>query len=178
MSVSGFEFEVVAQDGAARRGVIRTPHGTLETPGFFAVATRAALKSLDPEAGRRAGVQALIANTYHLEMQPGAATIAAAGGLHRLMAWDGVLATDSGGFQVFSLQHGQVADEVKGRRRLPLGPPVVPPERGDDSNAPMVHVDEDGVEFRSYIDGSRHRFTPESCIALQRDLGADICFAL
>src|SRR5919204_4342667 len=148
MSVSGFEFEVVAQDGAARRGVIRTPHGTLETPGFFAVATRAALKSLDPEAGRRSGVQALIANTYPLEMQPGAATVAAAGGLHRLMAWNGVLATDSGGFQVFSLRHGQVADEVKGRRRLltpAAHPSLRPAERGEEVIEP-VRVDEDGVD--------------------------------
>src|SRR5438067_13500514 len=88
--MSGFEFLVLAEDGAARRGVIRTPHGSLETPGFIAVATRAALKSLDPEAARRAGVQALIANTYHLEMQPGAARVAAAGGLHRLMGWQGL----------------------------------------------------------------------------------------
>jgi queuine tRNA-ribosyltransferase len=169
MAVSRFEFEVVAEDRAARRGVIRTPHGTLETPGFFAVATRAALKSLDPEAARRAGVQALIANTYHLEMQPGAATVAATGGLHRLMGWDGVLATDSGGFQVFSLRHGQVADELKGRRRLPAA---------DDQPLEAARVNEDGVDFRSYIDGARHRFTPESCMAMQRDLGADVCFAL
>src|SRR5207237_10631899 len=91
MSSDAFGFEIVAEDGAARRGVIRTPHGSLETPGFFAVATRAALKSLDPEAARRAGVQALIANTYHLEMQPGAGRVGSAGGLHRLMGWEGVL---------------------------------------------------------------------------------------
>ena len=177
--MSGFEFRVLAEDGAARRGVIRTPHGSLETPGFIAVATRAALKSLDPEAARRAGVQALIANTYHLEMQPGAARVAAAGGLHRLMGWQGVLATDSGGFQVFSLQHGQVADELKGRRRLPVQVtphPALPHDRGEAIDP--VRVDEGGVDFRSYIDGSRHRFTPESCMALQRDLGADLCFAL
>src|SRR5919204_6515499 len=175
MGVKSLEFEVVAEEGMARRGVIRTPHGTLETPGFFAVATRAALKSLDPEAGRRSGVQALIANTYHLEMQPGAESVAAAGGLHRLMAWNGVLATDSGGFQVFSFRHGQVADEVKGRRRLPTA--IGPAERGEEAIEP-VRVDEDGVDFRSYIDGVLHRFTPESCMARQRDLGADVCFAL
>jgi queuine tRNA-ribosyltransferase len=175
MGVKSLEFEVVAEEGAARRGLIRTPHGILETPGFFAVATRGALKSLDPEAARRSGVQALIANTYHLEMQPGAESVAAAGGLHRLMAWNGVLATDSGGFQVFSFRHGQVADEVKGRRRLPTA--IGPAERGEEAIEP-VRVDEDGVDFRSYIDGARHRFTPESCIARQRDLGADVCFAL
>jgi queuine tRNA-ribosyltransferase len=163
------EFEVIATDGAARRGLIHTAHGSIETPGFFAVATRAALKGLDPAAAQRSGVQALIANTYHLEMQPGAAAIAAVGGLHRMMGWEGPLATDSGGFQVFSLRHGQVADELKGRRRLPAAA---------DDPLEAVRVDEQGADFRSYFDGSRHRFTPESCMDLQRLLGADICFAL
>ena len=165
-------FEIVARDGAARRGVIRTAHGEMETPGFFAVATRGALKGLDPRVARAAGVEALICNGYHLAVQPGPETIAAAGGLHRFMAWDGVLATDSGGFQVFSLRHGQVADELKGRRRLPAA--------GPDGEDPMeaVRVDEDGADFRSYLDGSRHRFTPESNMALQRALGADVLFCL
>jgi queuine tRNA-ribosyltransferase len=165
------EFEVVARDGAARRGVIRTAHGDMETPGFFAVATRAALKGLDPRAAHAAGVQALICNGYHLAVQPGPEVVAAQGGLHRFMAWDGVLATDSGGFQVFSLRHGQVADELKGRRRLPAAP---------DGEDPMqsVRVDEDGADFRSYLDGSVHRFTPESNMALQRALGADVLFCL
>jgi len=163
------EFEILATDGAARRGVIRTAHGVLETPGFFAVATRAALKGLDPAAARRAGIRALICNSYHLAVQPGPEVVAAAGGLHRFMAWEGVLATDSGGFQVFSLRHGQVADELKGRRRLPL------PETGEEA---VVTVDEEGAEFRSAIDGSRHRFTPEGNVALQRALGADLLFCL
>lgn len=163
-------FEIVARDGDARRGVIRTPHGDVETPGFFAVATRAALKSLDPARARAAGVQALICNTYHLAVQPGPTRIEALGGLHRFMGWDGVLATDSGGFQVFSLRHGQVADELKGRRRLPAG--------ADDGPVDAVRVDEDGADFRSYLDGSRHRFTPETSMALQRSLGADIVFCL
>src|SRR5262249_13100468 len=149
----------------ARRGVIRTAHGEMETPGFFAVATRAALKGLDPGAARAAGVQALICNAYHLTVQPGPEVVAAMGGLHRFMGWEGVLATDSGGFQVFSLRHGQVADELKGRRRLPAA------SQGED---PMqtVRVDEDGADFRSYLDGRVHRFTPESNMALQRALGA------
>jgi queuine tRNA-ribosyltransferase len=166
-----FEFEVVASDGAARRGVIRTSHGEMETPGFFAVATRAALKGLDPRSAAAAGVQALICNAYHLTVQPGPDTVAAAGGLHRFMAWDGVLATDSGGFQVFSLRHGQVADEIKGRRRLPAAP-------ADEDPLEAVRVDEQGADFRSYLDGSRHRFTPENNMALQRALGADVLFCL
>ena len=163
-------FRVTAEDAAARRGVITTAHGELETPGFFAVATRGALKGLDPLAARRAGLQALIASAYHLHLQPGGAAVARAGGLHRLMGWEGVLATDSGGFQVFSLQHGHVADEVKGRRHLP-------PADADEP-APAVRVDEDGADFRSHLDGSRHRFTPESSMALQRELGADLLMCL
>jgi queuine tRNA-ribosyltransferase len=164
-----FAFEILATDGAARVGRIRTPHGTLETPGFFAVATRAALKGLDPEAARRAGVEGLICNAFHLAVQPGPEPVARVGGLHRFMGWPGVLATDSGGFQVFSFRHGQVADELKGRRRLP-GP------SGPDLDA--VRVDENGVEFRVSASGSRHRFTPEDDIELQAALGADVLFCL
>jgi queuine tRNA-ribosyltransferase len=166
---AGFRFDIVARDGAARRGVIHTPHGDMETPGFFAVATRAALKGLDPSAARAVGVQALICNGYHLAVQPGPGPVAGAGGLHRFMSWEGVLATDSGGFQVFSLRHGQVADELKGRRRLPVG---------DADPLEAVRVDEDGADFRSYLDGSRHRFTPENNMELQRDLGGDVLFCL
>jgi queuine tRNA-ribosyltransferase len=164
-----FEFQVVATDGAARRGVIRTDHGTMETPGFFAVATRAALKGLDPDVAGTAGVEAMICNSYHLALQPGADAVAAAGGLHRFMGWRGVLATDSGGFQVFSLRHGQVADEIKGRRRI---------ANVDEEPLEAVRVTEEGADFRSYIDGSRHHFTPENNMALQRALGADVMFCL
>jgi queuine tRNA-ribosyltransferase len=165
-----FEYRVVARDGAARRGIIRTDHGEMETPGFFAVATRGTLKGVDPAAARAAGVQALICNGYHLAVQPGPEVVERAGGLHRFMAWEGVLATDSGGFQVFSLRHGQVADELKGRRRL----------HASDLEDPMeaVRVDEEGADFRSVLDGSRHRFTPENNMELQRRLAADLLFCL
>jgi queuine tRNA-ribosyltransferase len=162
-------FEVVARDGAARRGRLTTAHGMIETPAFFAVATRAALRGLDPETTTRAGVRALIANSYHLAVQPGAEEVARAGGLHRFMGWPGVLATDSGGFQIFSLRHGQVADEIKGRRRLPAG---------DEDPLEAVRVDEEGADFRSYLDGSQMRLTPESSMGLQRQLGADLVFCL
>ena len=158
-----------ACDGAARRGRIRTSHGVLETPGFFAVATRATLKGVDPRTACAAGIQALICNAYHLALQPGPAPIAGVGGLGTFMGWEGVLATDSGGFQVFSLRHGQVADELKGRRRLP---------QGEDDPLDAVRVDEDGADFRSYLDGARHRFTPESNMDLQRRLGGDVLFCL
>ncbi len=166
-----FEFDIVARDGTARRGVIRTDHGDMETPGFFAVATRAALKGLDAEAARRVGIEAVICNGYHLAVQPGPGVVEAAGGLHRFMGWRGVMATDSGGFQVFSLRHGQVADELKGRRRLPAGDT-------DDDPLQAVRVDEQGADFRSYVDGSRHRFTPENNMELQRALAADLLFCL
>jgi queuine tRNA-ribosyltransferase len=166
-----FEYRITARDGAARRGVIRTEHGDMETPGFFAVATRAALKGLDPGVARAAGIQALICNGYHLAVQPGPDVVAEAGGLHRFMRWDGVLATDSGGFQVFSLRHGQVADELKGRRRLPAA-------EGDEDPLEAVRIDEGGADFRSYLDGARHRFTPENNMELQRKLGADVLFCL
>jgi len=164
------KFEITATDGAARRGRISTVHGDLESPGFFAVATRSALKGLDPEAADRAGVRALIVNAYHQHLQPGAEAVARQGGLHRAMGWDGVLATDSGGFQIFSFRHGLVAEEIKGNRRRPQNP--------DEDHLAAVQVDEDGADFRSYLDGARHRFTPESNMALQRDLGADLlmCF--
>ena len=163
-------FEVTATDGDARRGVLRTAHGAIETPGFFAVATRGALKGLDPESAARAGVGAMIVNAYHIHLQPGAAAVARAGGLHRYMGWDGMLATDSGGFQIFSFQHGHVADEVKGRRRTPVPDETLLVE--------AVRVDEEGADFRSYLDGSRQRFTPESNMELQRDLGADLLMCL
>ena len=163
-------FRVGATDGAARRGVITTEHGEIETPGFFAVATRAALKGLDAEGAARARIEGLIVNAYHLHLQPGGPAVARAGGLHRYMGWPGVLATDSGGFQIFSFQHGHVADEVKGRKhtRLP----------DDEMLVDAVRVDEAGADFKSYLDGSRHRFTPESNMALQRELGADILMCL
>lgn len=164
------KFEVLAEDGPARRGLLETQHGRLETPGLFAVATQGALKGLDPESARRAGIQALIANAFHLHLRPGEELVERAGGLHRLIGWEGVLATDSGGFQIFSLRHGHVADEIKGRRQLPRSD-------GDDP-LEAVRVDEEGADFRSHLDGSRHRFSPETNMALQKALGADICFAL
>ncbi len=165
------EFSITAQDGAARRGVIRTEHGELETPAFFAVATQAALKGLDPAVAAAAGVHSAICNSFHLTLEPGPEVIRRAGGLHTYMGWPGVLATDSGGFQVFSLRHGQVADELKGRRRLP--------DFGREEDAlDAVRVDEEGADFRSYVDGSRHRFTPENNMQLQQALGADILFCL
>lgn len=141
--MNGFSFEVIATFGAARAGRFVTPHGAVDTPVFMPVGTLGTVKALDPDDLRDAGVGMILANTYHLHLRPGDDVIRELGGLHRFMAWDGPILTDSGGFQVFSLE---------GLRR----------------------VDEEGVEFRSHIDGSLRRFTPELVMKIQRNLGADV----
>lgn len=162
-------FTVTARDAAsrARAGVVRTAHGEVPTPVFMPVGTRATVKSLTPEELREHGASIILGNTYHLYLQPGHELIARHGGLHRFMGWDGPILTDSGGFQVFSLVYGGIADEIKGRR--PQHPAAMPD---------MVKVTEDAVIFKSYLDGSRHVFTPERSVEVQHGLGADIilCF--
>ena len=138
-----FHFTVQAFAGAARAGVFSTPHGSVDTPAFMAVGTLATVKTLDPQELRDAGCGMLLANAYHLHLRPGENVVAKLGGLHRFMAWDGPILTDSGGFQVFSLET-------------------------------LRKVSEQGVEFRSHVDGSQRDFTPESVIALQIALGADV----
>jgi queuine tRNA-ribosyltransferase len=140
-------FEPIARDGGARRGRLRLAHGVVETPCFMPVGTAATVKGLTPAELREAHTQIVLANTYHLWLRPGRDAIEAAGGLHRFMAWDGPILTDSGGFQVFSLER---------RRRL----------------------DEDGVTFASHLDGSEHRFTPESVVAFQQGIGSDVAMLL
>lgn len=138
-----FRFDVHANAGAARAGVFTTPRGPVDTPAFMPVGTQATVKTLDPRDIRETGAQMILANAYHLHLRPGDQLIAELGGLHDFMAWDGPILTDSGGFQVFSLET-------------------------------LRTIDEDGVEFRSHVDGSRRRFTPESVIAIERNLGADV----
>ena len=162
-------FTITARDAGsrARAGIVRTPHGNVQTPVFMPVGTRATVKALSPHELRTHGAEILLGNTYHLYLQPGHELIARRGGLHRFMSWDGPILTDSGGFQVFSLVYGGIADEVKGRR------PQHPTRLTD-----MVKVTENAVLFKSYLDGSRHVFTPERSIQVQHGLGADIilCF--
>jgi queuine tRNA-ribosyltransferase len=138
-----FTFDIDARHGRARAGRFTTPHGVVKTPAFMAVGTLATVKALDPEDLRAMGAQMILANAYHLHLRPGDDVVRELGGLHRFMAWDGPLLTDSGGFQVFSL-------------------------------ATLRTVDEEGVDFRSHIDGSTHRFTPESVMCIERNLGADV----
>ncbi len=142
-------FEVTARDSesAARVGCLRTAHGPISTPAFAPVGTLGTVKSLAPEDLKQLGVPVVMCNAYHLALRPGAETVRALGGLHAIAGWDGPLMTDSGGFQIFSLDTG-------------------------------TRVDADGVTFRSHVDGSEQRFTPESLIRWQAELGADLVMPL
>jgi queuine tRNA-ribosyltransferase len=155
-------FQLVAADGAARRGLLETPHGAVETPVFMPVGTAAAVKTLAPRDLEEIGASILLANTYHLYLRPGHERVRRLGGLHRFMAWGGALLTDSGGFQVYSLGAG------KGRGA----------EGEAGGRAPgLVKASEEGVLFRSHLDGSRHLLTPERAIEIQEALGADVIMA-
>src|SRR6187200_1610157 len=155
-------FEIGARDGAARAGVIHTAHGPIETPAFIPLATKGTVRGLESAEVAGLGYQLILGNTYHLFVSPGPERISAAGGLHGFMDWERALITDSGGFQVFSLAHGGVADEVKGKGR-PGG------ERGS-----VVSIGEEGVRFKSYKDGSALFLSPEISMEVQAKLGSDI----
>ncbi len=155
-------FEIEARDGAARAGMLRTAHGPVRTPAFIPLATKATVRGLESGEVAGLGYELVLGNTYHLFVSPGPERIAAAGGLHEFMGWEGALITDSGGFQVFSLAHGGVADEVKGKGR-PGG------DRGS-----VVSIGEEGVRFRSYKDGRALFISPEVSMEVQAKLGADI----
>lgn len=181
-SPADFSFEVTKQletggatgsDGRplGRAGVIRTPHGDIQTPAFIPVGTKATVKGLLPHTVAEVGGQAVLANAYHLFLQPGSDIVDEAGGLGSFMNWSGPTFTDSGGFQVMSLgvgfkkvismdEHAYQSDEVIAKNK----------ER-------LAHVDEDGVTFKSFLNGDMHRFTPEVSMSIQHQLGADIIFA-
>jgi queuine tRNA-ribosyltransferase len=141
-----FEYEVLAEAGAARAGRLTLPHGVVQTPAFMPVGTMATVKTATPDELVSLGAEIILSNTYHLYLRPGADVVRQLGGLHRFMRWDRPVLTDSGGFQVFSL-------------------------------ASLNRIDDDGVEFQSHVDGSRHRFTPENVVEVQRALGADVMMA-
>jgi queuine tRNA-ribosyltransferase len=158
-----FKFELIYQSSKsrARVGKIHTPHGVIDTPNFVAVGTNATLKALDSATVDQLGLQLMFCNTYHLLLHPGTETVAKAGGLHKFMNRTHPLITDSGGFQVFSLAYGTVKDELKSKGQKKI------------TNS-VVKINEDGVLFRSYRDGSPILLTPESSVTAQKDLGADI----
>jgi queuine tRNA-ribosyltransferase len=164
LTYPNFAFDITATDPAgsrARVGRLATPHGVLQTPAFIFCATKAAMKAASPAMLRDEKTTIILSNTYHLMLQPGADLVEKMGGLHRFMGWDGPMLTDSGGFQIFSLGHGSVADEIKGRRE------IARPKT-------LLKISEKGAAFRSYIDGSKHLLTPEGSIDIQRKLGADL----
>jgi len=159
-----------------RIGEIKIDHGVIETPAFVVVGTKGTVKSLNPEQVKEAGAQVVLANTYHLYLQPGDESVKKMGGLNKMMNWSGPTMTDSGGFQVFSLG----AAYKKGISKVIQTPDPVYliPERFDDSEAPrLVNIGQDGVSFTSHLDGSVHYITPEKSIQIQHNLGADIIFA-
>jgi queuine tRNA-ribosyltransferase len=154
-----------------RAGVIRTPHGDIQTPAFIAVGTKATVKAVLPETMKELGAQAILANAYHLYLQPGADVVEEAGGLGAFMNWPGPTFTDSGGFQVLSLGAGFRKVLAMDTERVQADDIIA---EGKDR---LARVDDDGVTFTSHLDGSTHRFTPEVSMRIQHQLGADIIFA-
>jgi queuine tRNA-ribosyltransferase len=160
-------FTIHASDpgSRARIGTLETAHGEVRTPAFVPLATKAVVKTLEVREAAELGFELVLGNTFHLFLTPGHELIERRGGLHRFMGWDGPVITDSGGFQVFSMGHGSVADEIKGR-----APQTATGER----SGAIVAIEEEGVRFRSYLDGSEKFMGPETSMAIQAALGSDI----
>jgi queuine tRNA-ribosyltransferase len=163
MITTCFSFELIHQStrSRARVGRIITPHGVIDTPNFVAVGTNGTIKSLDNALVDELGLQLMFCNTYHLILQPGTEVIRDAGGLHAFINRKLPIITDSGGFQVFSLAYGSVANELKSRGTKK-------------TDGTVLKITEEGVLFRSYRDGAKVMLTPESSVLAQKDLGADI----
>jgi queuine tRNA-ribosyltransferase len=168
----GFSFDIEKKlDGTlARAGVINTPHGKIETPAFIVVGTKASVKAILPEQLKEIGTQAVLANAYHLYLQPGHKLVEKAGGLAKFMNWDGPTFTDSGGFQVLSLGSGFKKVLAMQSGSIDESDVFAPTKER------RALVDDDGVTFKSHLDGSKHRFTPEHSIQVQNSIGADIIF--
>jgi len=153
-----------------RAGTLTTPHGVIETPAFVTVGTKATVKALSPEQVRQVGAQIVLANTYHLYLEPGDEILKRSGSLHKFMNWPGPTMTDSGGFQVFSLGVAYGKRQSKINNKIPVASP-------DEATPSLAKIDDEGVTFKSPRDGSLHRFTPETSIAAQHNIGADMIFA-
>jgi len=158
-------FKVLQRDSnsRARTGVLGTAHGTVATPAFVPLATKGVVRGLQAHEVSELGFEMVLGNTFHLFLQPGHELIERHGGLHRFMRWSGPIVTDSGGFQVFSMGHGTVADEIKGRSA-----------QGPDRAGRILAIEEDGVRFRSYVDGSERFMAPETSMEVQAALGSDL----
>lgn len=193
-------FKILASDGLARVGELKTGHGVIKTPVFMPVGTQATVKSLSPDDLKNVGAQIILGNTYHLYLRPGSKLIAKMGGLHKFMGWDGPVLTDSGGFQAFSLG-AMIAHGVKKVQSSKLK--LQSRGEGEDiegeggwqeekrsakktirynvenrENSFFTEIEEDGVRFKSHLDGSKHLLTPERSIEVQLDLGSDIVLVL
>jgi len=142
-----FEFQIIARQGGARAGLLKTPHYQVQTPAFMPVGTQGTVKAMSPEELKELGYELILANAYHLYLRPGSRLIAQLGGLHKFINWERAILTDSGGFQVYSL-------------------------------AELRKITDEGVEFRSHIDGSKHFFSPEKVMEIQQELGADLIMPL
>jgi queuine tRNA-ribosyltransferase len=154
--------------GRARTGTLHLAHGDVSTPAFVPLATKGAVKTLEPRDVAALGYELILGNTFHLLLAPGPALVQQFGGLHSFMRWDGPIITDSGGFQVFSMGHGGVADEIKGRGRGGGS------FDGAGSTGAILSIDEEGVRFRSYVDGGERFLSPETSMSVQAALGSDI----
>ena len=157
-------FTIDARDGNARAGVLHLEHGTVATPAFVPLATSATVKTMRSDEVADLGFEMVLGNTFHLFIQPGAELVRRFGGLHRFMAWERPIITDSGGFQVFSMGHGSVAEEIKG-------------SRSHDRQSRILEISEEGVRFRSYVDGGERFMGPETSMEVQAALGSDIALA-
>ena len=156
-------FEIHARDGAARAGVLRCGHGEVRTPAFVPLASTATVKTLHASEVAELGYDMVLGNTFHLFIQPGERHVAEMGGLHEFMGWRRPIITDSGGYQVFSMGHGSVAEEIKRRR--------------DRRESMVLSIDEEGVRFRSYLDGAERFMGPETSMEVQAALGSDVALA-
>lgn len=177
-AVNNFRIEKKGEGELLRAGILTTPHGTIKTPAFVSVGTQASVKSLTTEMLKEVGAQVVLANTYHLYLEPGDELVRDAGGLGKFMHWDGPTMTDSGGFQAFSLgaAFGKGGVSKVAQEKSQVQNPNIKDEKNEDV-VPLATVTEDGVSFKSHRDGSGHLFTPERSIEIQHNIGADMIFA-
>ncbi len=171
MSSPVFTIRTRCPDSRARTGTLQLAHGEVSTPAFVPLATRGAVKTLEPRDVEQLGYEMVLGNTFHLFLAPGPELVAELGGLNELMRWSRPIITDSGGFQVFSMGHGGVADEIKGRRGQPGS------GAGAASNGSIIAIEEEGVRFRAYTDGGERFIGPETSMSVQAALGSDIALA-
>lgn len=162
-----FDFEITTRDknSNARTGVIKTPHGDIPTPNYIFCGTKANIKGLFPQDVNEAGADIILSNTYHIMIQPGADIIESCGGIHKFMGWNKPMLTDSGGFQIFSMRYGGIAEEIKGKKLA------------QKANNTLLKITEEGAYFRKYNDGKKMLVSPEISIRTQKQIGADLIVA-